>query len=121
MKFTGVMLGTDNPKKLGDFYTKVLGKPDWQQDGWYGFWKGDSGMIIGEHSEVKGKSKNPQRMIIAFETKDVKAEFKRIKGIGAEVVAEPYQPGMDKKGDTWLATFADPDGNYFQIATPWKS
>ena len=45
-------------------------------------------------------------------------EFERIKGLGATVEHEPYQPGGDAAGEMWLATFADPDGNFFQIATP---
>ena len=41
-------------------------------------------------------------------------EFERIKAAGAEVVKEPYEiEGM------WIATFADPDGNYFQLMSPW--
>jgi predicted enzyme related to lactoylglutathione lyase len=43
-------------------------------------------------------------------------EFDRIKGLGATVEHEPYQPG---DGDEmWLATFEDPDGNFFQLASP---
>jgi hypothetical protein len=43
--------------------------------------------------------------------------FERIKGLGVAVEQEPYQPdGVD--GDFWLATFKDPDGNFFQIASP---
>lgn len=31
------------------------------------------------------------------------------------VVKEPYElQGM------WIATFADPDGNYFQLMSPWE-
>ena len=53
-----------------------------------------------------------------FETKDVKEEFDRIKELGAHVIAEPYKMGEDSEG--WIATFADPDGNYFQLMTPWE-
>ena len=28
-KFTGIMLGTDNPERLTEFYKKVLGEPTW--------------------------------------------------------------------------------------------
>jgi len=35
-----------------------------------------------------------------------------------KIVAEPYKMGEDTDG--WIATFADPDGNYFQIMTPWE-
>ncbi len=54
--------------------------------------------------------------MLNFSTSDVRGEFERIKGLGAEAVAEPYEPGG---GDMLMCTFADPDGNYFQLATPW--
>jgi predicted lactoylglutathione lyase len=34
--------------------------------------------------------------------------------VGAKVIKEPYQ-----MGDAWISTLADPDGNYFQLMTPW--
>lgn len=120
MKLNGVMIGSENPKILGDFYTKVFGKPGWQQDDWYGFAIGGGNLMVGAHSEVKGKSTSPGRIIITFETDDLQNEFTRIKELGAEVVAAPYQPSKDDNPDTWLATFADPDGNYLQLSTPWK-
>ena len=57
------------------------------------------------------ESKNPARIILNFETKEVKVEFERIKAIeGTQVIKEPYQ-----MGSAWIATMADPDGNYFQL------
>ena len=117
-----VMLGSEDSKALADFYTKVLGapNPDWSDapGGWFGFQAGTGGIVIGPHSEVKGKNSQPGRIMIMLETPDVKAEFERIRDLGAEVIAEPYEPeggqGMQ------LCTFADPDGNYFQLAPPWE-
>ena len=120
MKFAGVMLGSDQPKVLGEFYTKILGKPDWEQGDWYAFWKDGSGIVIGSHSEVKGQNDCPARMMISLNSKDVKKDFKRLVELGAKEVAKPYQPDMDESGDGWLATVADPDGNYIQISTPWE-
>jgi len=37
----------------------------------------------------------------------------RIKALGAAVIAAPYQIGQ-----VWIATLADPDGNYFLLMTP---
>jgi len=49
----------------------------------------------------------------------VQGEFKRIKDLGATVIQEPYQPGGGEQAqEFWMATFADADGNYFQIASP---
>jgi predicted enzyme related to lactoylglutathione lyase len=108
------MIGSAQPKVLADFYTKVLGKPEWAEDGWYGWKVGDTQFTIGEHSEVKGKAKEPQRVILNFESKQPKAQYQRIKELGATVIKELYQmEGM------WIATFADPDGNYFQVMSPW--
>jgi len=115
MKIRGVMIGSDQAKVLGEFYTKIFGEPAWNQDDWYGW----DGLMIGSHSEVKGSNDMPGRMMIMVETDDVKGEFDRIKELGAKVVAEPYVPNKDDS-DMWLATFADPDGNYFQLASPWK-
>jgi len=109
------MLGSHQPKVLAQFYKKVLGKPNWEDEGWWGWQVGDSHLTIGEHSEVKGSAKEPQRAIMNFETKEVKKEFARIKKLGAKVIKEPYE--MEKM---WIATFADPDGNYFQLMSPWK-
>jgi predicted enzyme related to lactoylglutathione lyase len=40
----------------------------------------------------------------------------RLKAAGATVVQEPYQPGEEPDG--WIATFSDPDDNYFQLIIP---
>jgi predicted enzyme related to lactoylglutathione lyase len=111
-----VMIGSDDPKGLSEFYTKVLGKPQWEDSGYTGWQAGDAMLMIGAHSEVKGRNEMPGRVILNFVTQDVKGEFERIKGLGASVVQEPYQPGGAQ--DLWLATFEDADGNYFQLASP---
>ena len=82
---------------------------------WYGWRVGAAWLSIGQHSEVKDQAKEPQRVILNFETPQVQEEFDRIKATGASVVKEPYElQGM------WIATFADPDGNYFQLMSPWQ-
>jgi len=122
LNLNSIMLGSEDSKKLADFYTKVLGapNPDWSDEanGWFGFQAGEGGLAIGPHSEVKGKSQQPGRVMLNFSTPDVKGEFERIKTLGAEVVAEPYEPGGG--GGMLMCTFADPDGNYFQLAPPWN-
>jgi predicted enzyme related to lactoylglutathione lyase len=119
LNFSTVMISSEDPKALSDFYTKVLGKPEWEDGGYVG-WQAGSGMLmIGPHSEVKGRNEMPGRIILNFETPDVKGEFKRIKDLGATVQAEPYKPGGAGEGpEMLLATFEDPDGNYFQLASP---
>jgi predicted enzyme related to lactoylglutathione lyase len=117
LKLNSVMIGSENPAALADFYTKFLGEPAWKDSGFTGWLAGPGYLGVGPHDQVKGKNSSPGRIMWHFETDDVKGEFERLKSAGAAVVAEPYQPGG---GDMWLATLADPDGNYFQLASPWK-
>lgn len=119
LNLNNIMIGTHDPKRLAEFYEKVFGrKPDMVEGSWYGWQAGTRTFFsIGEHSEVKGKAKEPQRLILNFETKEVKEEFARLKEInGIKVIKEPY--GIQS---AWIATLADPDGNYFQLMTPWES
>lgn len=116
LNLNSIMIGSHQPKVLADFYEKAIGKkPDMEEGGWYGFSVGSFFLSVGEHSEVSSEAKEPQRLMFVFETKEVKEEFDRIKEAGATVIKEPYE-----MGGGWIATFADPDGNYFQLMTPWE-
>ena|SRR2546427_3313553 len=116
LNLNNIMIGSAQPEALGEFYARVLDRaPDMKEGGFYGWRAGSAWFSVGEHSEVTGQAKEPQRVIMNFETKDVKSEFERIRSTGATVVKEPYElEGM------WIATFADPDGNYFQLMPPWE-
>jgi len=124
LSFNSLLLFSENPKKLGEFYEKVFNiKATWQDGDWVGFQVGSGNVSIGAHSEVKGKNTMPQRMMFNLETANVEEEFARIKGYGTKVVAEPYHPG--EMESMTIATFEDPDGNYFQLMSPmgdsdWK-
>lgn len=116
LNLNSIMLGSIHPKVMAKFYEKVFGKsPDMTEGSWYGWQVGSAFFSVGEHSEMKGNAKEPGRVIFNLETKEVKKEFERIKEIGAKVIKEPYD-----MGGMWIATFADPDGNYFQLMSPWK-
>lgn len=116
LHLTSVMIGSAKPKALAEFYEKVFGRAsDWTDGDWSGWQVGKTQLAIGEHSEVKGKAKEPQRVILNFETSEVTEEFERIKKLGAVVVKAPYE-----MQGAWIATLADPDGNYFQLMSPWE-
>jgi predicted enzyme related to lactoylglutathione lyase len=116
LNLNSLLVSSQNPKRLREFYGKIFGKePDMDDNGYFGWLVGKAFLSFGPHDKVKGKNKNPEQIIFNFETDDVKGEFERIKGMGAEVIAEPYEMGK-----AWIATLADPDGNYFQLITPWE-
>lgn len=120
MKMDSILVFSEHPEKLAVFYEKVFGvKPGWKNGDYTGFDVGGSYFMVGPHDKVHGMAKEPMRILINFSVKDVKAEFERIKGLGVAVIAEPYQPGEAK--DMWLATFADPDNNYFQLGSEMKA
>ena len=116
MRFSGILIGSEDPQRLVAYYTKLFGDPVWSEGGFTGWQFGPAWITVGLHDKVKGQNASPGRVIWNLETEDVKGEFERLKGAGATVVQEPYQPGEMPEG--WIATFADPDDNYFQVMTP---
>ncbi len=117
LNFNSGLIFSQNPQKLAGFYQQVFDKkPDWNGGDFMGFKIGSGWLTIGPHSQVMGKNQNPQRLMFNLETTEVKDEFERIKKLGAKVIAEPYQP--KEAPEEWIATFADPDDNYFQVMTP---
>jgi predicted enzyme related to lactoylglutathione lyase len=118
MNFNNVMIGSDNAKQLVEYYTKLFGKPEYEEGDSAGWELGQGHLSVGPHSEVHGKNAHPGRMLINIETNDVKGESERLKAAGAIVIREPYsEEGWPP--DTYVATFADPDDNYFQIVSPF--
>ncbi len=118
LNLNSVMIGTKQLKVLASFYEKVLGKPAEMIDdknGFYGWQVGSSYFSLLDHSEMMGKTKDPGRVMLNFETAQVREEFERIKKLGGVVIREPYE-----MGGGWIATLADPDGNYFQLITPMQ-
>ena len=77
------------------------------------------GLYIVDHSKVKGKRKEPERIIINLEVDDIKKEVSRLKKAKVPVVADTYHI----EGYGYLATFKDIDGNFFQFVQvrPTKS
>jgi predicted enzyme related to lactoylglutathione lyase len=116
LNLNSIMIGTKQPRMLADFYAKVVGKPADMVDGENGFfgWQvGSAYLSVLEHSEMGGNTKDPGRVMFNFETTQVKEEFERLRAAGAMVIREPYE-----MGGGWIATLADPEGNYFQLVTP---
>jgi predicted enzyme related to lactoylglutathione lyase len=115
LNLSSIMIGTAQVRALAAFYEQVFGRSADMNEGVYFGWQvGNCFLTIGEHSEVQGPAKEPARIILNFETKAVLAEFERLKQLGVTVIKEPY--GMD---DGWIATLADPDGNFILLITHW--
>jgi predicted enzyme related to lactoylglutathione lyase len=118
MNFNSILIGSEDPDRLAAYYTGLFGEPGWRDGGYTGWLLGTGGITVGPHDQVKGKNAHPGRLIWNIETTDVKADFERLKAAGAIVVAEPYT--FEQASDAWIATFADPDDNYFQLMSPME-
>lgn len=113
-----VLVGSENAKALADFYKEKVGlnltnEMEMGDDGSKGFEFALSGcgLYILDHSEVKGKSSQPQRVIINLEVDDIETEVKRLDEARVKKVADTYHV----EGYGMIATFEDADGNYFQL------
>ena len=117
MNFNSILIGSEDPKKLVEYYTRLFGTPTWDQGGYTGWQIGSGFMTVGPHDQVKGKSAHPGRIIWNIESEDVRGDFQRFVDAGAIVVREPYT--FEEAGpDDFIATLADPDDNYFQLMSP---
>lgn len=118
MNLNSILIGSEDPQRLADYYTKLFGEPGWNEGGYIGWQIGSGGFTVGPHDQVRGKNPQPGRLIWNIETSDVKGEFDRLVAAGATVIQEPYDPGAPDGRDFSICTFADPDDNYFQLMSP---
>jgi predicted enzyme related to lactoylglutathione lyase len=106
-----VGVNSEQPEKLIAFYRDTVGLTPGPAPG--AFLAGSSSffaLIIGDHSELRGVAKEPQRVLLNFFVGDVASEEARLKQQGVEFIKSATKhPGAT------IATFLDPDGNYCQL------
>ena len=116
MNFNSLLIGSEDPQRLVDYYSKLFGEPTMAEGGYTGWQVGTGWVTIGPHDQVNGKNPQPGRLIWNIETADVRGEFERFVAAGATVVREPDGPDGSDGGQ--IATLSDPDDNYFQLMSP---
>jgi predicted enzyme related to lactoylglutathione lyase len=116
VNLNSILIGSADPQRLTDYYTRLFGAPGWNEGGYSGWQIGIGFVTVGPHDQVSGTNAEPGRAIWNIESADFTADFERLNGAGATVIREPYRPG--ENADAWIATFADPDGNYSQLLSP---
>jgi predicted enzyme related to lactoylglutathione lyase len=118
VNFNSILIGSADPGRLTEYYSRLFGEPAFADGGYTGWQLGSGWVTIGPHDQVSGKNAQPGRLIWNVETADVRGEFERMKAAGAIVVREPYTMDEDTTASGFIATFADPDDNYFQLMSP---
>ena len=116
MNLNSILIGSENPQRLVEYYTRLFGEPVWNEGGYTSWQLGTGWVTVGAHDAVQGPNAHPGRIIWNIECPDVRGEFDRVVAAGAIVVREPY--GMDEGSEGLIATLADPDDNYFQLMSP---
>lgn len=105
-----VNVNSENPETLNAFYADVVGLERDANSG--GFLVGGAMFIVDGHSEVRGKTKEPPRVLVNFFVDDLASEHRRL--VEARVPCT-REMGREPWGGVF-STFVDPDGNYFQVA-----
>jgi len=106
-------IGSEDPVRLVIYYKKLLGEPIMESGGYASWLVGGSMITVGPHDEVRDKNPQPGRLMWSMMSSDIEADVARYKAAGATVIRDLYQ---DKDAPQfWIATFSDPDDNYFQL------
>ena len=56
MDFNSILIGSEDPQRLVEYYSKVLGAPTFSDGGYTGWQIGSGFVTVGPHSEVKGRT-----------------------------------------------------------------
>ena len=102
---------SEDPARLTAFYADVLGLEPIPAISAGAFRVGGAAFLVDGHSEAKGPSKEPYRVLLTFSVDDAPAEQARLEAVGVPFVRSATR---EPNGVT-VATFADPDGNYCQL------
>lgn len=108
------IIWTEDLGRLLPFYRDTLGLQTQMDTPEFVVFAADSGaqLCLGVHSDVKGQSRDPSRVMIDLTVEDCKAEYTRLRARGVEFVREP---STDPGDGIVIATLKDPDGNLLQI------
>ena len=112
----GIILWTDNLLRLRSFYEETLGlHPHSVREDFIAYsWDLGTTVIrfsIGLHSEVLGRTKDPLRVMINFNVRNIEDRVSKMKKAGTKFIRNPE---LEHWGGI-VATFEDPDGNVVQL------
>ena len=113
-----ILLSSEDGQKLADFYREKVGLKLGQEmeigendEKGFEFELSGVNLYIMDHSEVKGKSHDPSRVMFNLEVDDIEKETARLDKVGVKKVQDIYHI----EGYGLIATYEDIDGNYFQF------
>ena len=108
----GVVIWTDSLDRLVAFYRDTLGlAPHSARPGFVAFKWGDVRLSLGTHSDVRGPTKDPFRIMVNLGVEDIHAAYQTLSARGVHFLRPPEK----EHWGGWVASFSDPDGNVLQL------
>jgi len=116
-KVSAILIWSGDYKKLIKWYEEKLGLKRIEEinhpnDTGVGFDIGGMYFWVGKHSGVKGKSKDPYRIMYNLRVVSVSKVYKQLVKKGVKFIAKPFKAFTF---DDYFATFKDLDGNIGQL------
>ncbi len=113
-----VGIWSENYKELAKWYTDILGieedlSANMDNDSFVAFQFGECWFWVGQHSEVKGKSKDPYRIMPEFYVESVLETYEELKQKGVKIIAAPFADPTDF--EKFCMTIQDPEDNILQF------
>ncbi len=113
-----ILIFSEDAKALAHFYQHKVGLSltenmeigEKGEEG-YEFTMENTTIYIMDHSKVKGKSSQPERIMLNIEVDDIEKEADRLIKEGVKQI----EPIYHMQGYGLISPFEDLDGNYFQI------
>ena len=114
MDFNSILIGSEDPARLAEYYTKLLGEPAYAGRGYWAWKLGAGYVTLGPHSEVKGKNDSPGSAHLEHRDRRREGRLRSDEGRRGDRRHRAVRVRSARPGSQ-IATFEDPDGNYFQL------
>ena len=104
----GIIIWSESFEELVNFYETVLEVPCTKKKEHSAYFQwGNFKFSIANHSEIRGKSKDPNRFMINIKVADIEEITERLLKIGVNFIRMPEREKWGGK----VATFEDPENN----------
>ena len=119
MNLNSILIGSENPERLVDYYTKLFGKPTLER----GRLRRLADRLGSRHRRAarqgQGQERQPRADHLEHREPGCEGRLRPLQGGWRNGDRGAVRPGeVSDADDAVIATFADPDDNYFQLMSP---
>ena len=117
MDFNSILIGSEDPQRLVEYYTKLLGEPAMTDGGYTGWQLGSGWVTVGPHDRGQGQERPPGPDHLEHRDDRRAGRLRSAQGRRRHRHRRALRL-RGRRAAASIATFADPDDNYFQLMTP---